>query len=335
MRQTYVKLRLDLFLYRIPNLFFPKHLAKGSKSVKINAQPTTLKKSNWSKSIGDQAGVAKGIISNKVADKTEFISYSFDIKIEAQDVVRHADMTTHNAKNTVGMAYGSSTAPATIEEEDLSCPYCGKPEHNTARKRGTHIGSGQALRKNIIDPIENHQWYTGPNSLQAHHLICSEAMDDEGWSEYCPSFGYSINHQNNGVMLPNEMALACQLHVALHRGNHRQGRAHGEPYPKKIKRELEKIANQIRSGKYCDNPKGLVDELDDFSHYILGKIDKFKWTITADGRDYDSGNRGCAGVSSLSDKPNNSCPHNRVHDLRKENESTTLPRKSVPLQIGQ
>ena len=323
-----------------PNISQSSDLAKGSKSVKINGVPACLKGSNFSKSVGDQAGAAGGVISGKTGGIAEPVNYSFDVKIEGKNVVRNLDLFVSNNKNTPpapimqapvmpSLAMGEQAAD--VEK----CPYCGKPEHDFAKDWGTHIGNGQALRKNIIDPIENHPWYTGANSLQAHHLICSESMDDDDWSEYCRIFGYSINHKNNGVMLPYEMALACQLHVALHRGNHDQGVADGEPYPKRIKRELEKMINNIRSGKYCDNPKGLVDELDDFSHYIVGRMDKFKWTITADGKDYAAGKNGCAGVSSLTKKPNNPCPHDRAHGLTKQNETATLPRKSSPLQTGQ
>ncbi|MEM9103839.1 MAG: AHH domain-containing protein [Pseudomonadota bacterium] len=229
----------------------------------------------------------------------------------------------------------SAAVSDTQEEEVDKCPYCGQPQHDFAQHWGNSVGNGQRLRKNIIDPIEDHPWYTGAHALQAHHLICSEAMNDDDWPEYCRQFGYDINHSNNGVMLPNEMALACQLHVPLHRGNHEKGMADGMTYPEKIGIELEKIANQIRSGKYCDNPKGLIEELDDFSYYILGRIDKFKWTITSDGKDYASGKIGCAGVSSLTKKPNTPCPHDRAHGLTQKNSTTSLPRQSSPLKIGQ
>ena len=33
-------------------------------------------------------------------------------------------------------------------------------------------------------------------------------------------FGYNINHENNGVMLPFYMELACHLTVPMHRSNH-------------------------------------------------------------------------------------------------------------------
>jgi len=315
-----------------PNISQSSTLKKGSKSVKINGQPAALKGSTFESSSGDQAGSVGGIISGTTGNKTEFISSSFDAKIEGQNAVRHADMTTHNKKNTLGTVYGSSTQPQSIEKE--KCPYCKKDEHKLADKWGNNNGHGQTLRKNIIENIEDHRWYTEANALQAHHLICSEAMDDDKWSNYCKDFGYDINHNKNGVMLPYFMELACQLHVPVHRSNHSAGRAEGVSYPEKIELDLRKIAKDIKAGKYCDNPRALIDKLNRYSQRILKKIDTFRWTITADGQDYKSVNKGCAGVTSITNKPNKSCPCDRNHRLTRKGETTVLPRKTQPLEIG-
>ena len=159
-------------------------------------------------------------------------------------------------------------------------------------------------------------------------------MDDDDWSEYCKDFGYDINHKKNGVMLPYFMALACQLYVPVHRSNHGAGRAEGVPYPVKIQNDLEKIANDIRAGKYCDNSKALIDDLNEYSEFILGEIDTFRWTITADGQAYKTGNNGCAGVRSITNKPNQPCPCDRNHRLIRKGETTAIPRKTQPLEIG-
>ncbi len=316
-----------------PNISQSSTLENGSKSVMINGQPAALKKSCFASSKGDQAGSMKGVISGTIADVTEFLTSSFDVKIEGQNVVRHMDATFHNKKNTMGTVYGGSTTVPTIEPE--KCPYCDKPEHQFAEKWGNHIGDGQALREAIISNIEDHAWYTEANALQAHHIICSEAMDNDDWSTWCTQFGYEINHKNNGVMLPYFMDLACQLHVAVHRGNHDKGMAEGVSYPEQIERDLRKIAKKIKAGKYCDNPKALIEKLDKYSKYILKKIDAFRWTITADGRDYKAGNNGCAGVTSITNKPSQPCSHDRQHRLSRKGEATILPRKTQPLETGQ
>jgi hypothetical protein len=318
-----------------PNVSKSGDLAKGSKSVKINGATTCLSSSEIATSTGDEAGSAKGIASGTTKGKAFPMNYSFDVKIEGKNVVRNADPFIGNNRNTPPIPIMQAQLTYTpMQEEKEKCPYCGKTEHPFAEKWGTNAGISQTLRKNIIAKIEDHAWYTGPSSLEAHHLVCSEAMDDDDWSDYCTKFGYDINHKNNGVMLPNLMALACQLYVALHRSNHKAGMADGVPYPVKIQTDLEEIANEIRSGKFCDNPRSLIDTLDRYSQRILKKIDTFRWTITADGKDYQAGHCGCAGVTSITKKPKQSCPHDRSHSLARKGQTTAIPRRTQPLEIG-
>lgn len=318
-----------------PNISKSGDLAKGSKSVKINGAPACLSSSEISTSTGDEAGSAKGIGSGTTKGKAFPMNYSFDVKIEGKHIVRNGDPFIGNNRNTPPLPIMQAQPAYTpMKEEKEKCPYCGKDKHEFAKKWGNNVGNGQKLRPNIIAKIEDHAWYTGSGSLEAHHLICSEAMDDDDWSDYCTKFGYDINHKNNGVMLPNLMAMACQLHVALHRSNHAKGMAEGMPYPEKIKVDLGEFAKDVKAGKFCDNPKALIEALDRYSQRILKKIDKFHWTITADGQDYRAGHCGCAGVTSISKKPKQSCPHNRNHGLAKKGQTATIPRITKPLEIG-
>lgn len=95
-------------------------LAQTTTTVLIDGNPTAIASSIHTQCSGDQAGSAKGIASGTVADKTQFASYSFDVKAEGEGVVRHMDMTTMNNSNTIGANYGATTAPVTIEvEEDI------------------------------------------------------------------------------------------------------------------------------------------------------------------------------------------------------------------------
>jgi len=49
------------------------------------------------------------------------MSYSFDVKIEGQNVVRHLDSTLHNHRNTMGVVYGSSMVPSVIKKSEKAC----------------------------------------------------------------------------------------------------------------------------------------------------------------------------------------------------------------------
>ncbi len=319
-----------------PNISKSGDLAKGSKNVKVNGAPVCLDSSEFSTSIGDDAGTLKGIISNTHKGKAHPVTASFDVKIEGKNVVRNADLFLGNGRNTPpAPIMQAQVAPVILPPDEVEkCPYCKKKKHDLTKKPGNHNGSGQALRKNIIAKLEDHVWYTGSHSLQAHHLICSEAMDDDKWPDWCADFGYNIDCKENGVMLPYLLELACQLHAPLHRGGHSAGVAEGVSYPDKIKTDLKKIGEKIKAGKFCDNPKGLIDELNEYSEYVLSKVNSFSWTITGDGRDYKTGGNGCAGAKSIEDKPQKACPHNRLHKLTRKGSAAVLPQKIAPLEIG-
>jgi len=96
-------------------------LAQTTTSVLIDGNPAAIASSIHTQCTGDQAGSANGIISGTVASKTQFASYSFDVKIEGEGVVRHMDMTTMNNGNTIGMNYGAATSPVEIDVEEPPC----------------------------------------------------------------------------------------------------------------------------------------------------------------------------------------------------------------------
>lgn len=320
-----------------PNFTDSGKLTGGSTSVKIQGKPAMMKGSKLASSNGDDVGSLGGIISGVNKSEAEAITYSFNVKIEGKNVVRGFDALTHNKKNAMGTILGSvfvsiPTGEEKVEEE--KCKYCKKEVHKFSKKLGNNIGSSNTLSRRIIPKISDHRWYTGGWSLAAHHLICSEAVDNDDWSNYCLQFGYDINCKENGVMLPMRMPLACQLHAPLHRGNHDKGKGEGVSYPEAVKKRLEKISNNIKSGNYCDKPQGLIDEMNDLSAFIIKKVNKFKWTLTGDGRDYDDGGIGCAGVLKLGDKTNTPCPAHRKHNLKAKDKLTALPKKSTPLEIG-
>ncbi len=217
------------------------------------------------------------------------------------------------------------------------CSYCGKPGHAFAPTWGSHLGSSGVLRDNILGKREAdaHRWYTGRWSISAHHLICSEAMaDDDDWATYCHEFGYDINRRENGVILPSRMGVACELHVPVHRGNHVEGWAYDVQlaYPKAVMAELRRIRAQVAHGAYCSNPAALIQRLDELSARILVKVARFRWTLSSDGLDYQDDGVGCAGVTSITDKPRRPCPHARKHGSKHGVTGEALTRH--PLSVG-
>ncbi|SPB18052.1 VgrG protein [Caballeronia novacaledonica] len=82
-----------------PNSAFDSDTTDGSKTVEISGKEIMLKnQSYFKKSTGDEAGCAakKGAISGSTSGKVYFTSWSMDVIVEGENVVRHLDMTTDN-----------------------------------------------------------------------------------------------------------------------------------------------------------------------------------------------------------------------------------------------
>lgn len=138
-----------------PNTGMASDTSDGSTSVKISNQEVMLKnKSNFSKSMGDEAGAApmKGVVTHKNMGKVFFTAWSMDVKVEGENVVRMLDMTTHNHGSVPGnsppMAYVDEVAPPAVDVEhevkcaikkcdrasyDISTTAAGKPMPSQAR----------------------------------------------------------------------------------------------------------------------------------------------------------------------------------------------------------
>lgn len=84
-----------------PNIAKSSDTGKGTKKVKCDGNPVCVKDSNFSTSVGDEAGTAGGgVASNKTKGKAEFVNFSFDVKFEGKNVARAFDLMLHNDKNT-------------------------------------------------------------------------------------------------------------------------------------------------------------------------------------------------------------------------------------------
>ncbi|MCC6559328.1 MAG: DUF4150 domain-containing protein [Polyangiaceae bacterium] len=83
-----------------PNVAQSSDTAQGASSVKADGNPICHKDSNFARSSGDEPGTNGGIISGTFMDKAEFISYSFDVKVEGKNVARALDLMLHPSKNT-------------------------------------------------------------------------------------------------------------------------------------------------------------------------------------------------------------------------------------------
>ena len=84
-----------------PNIAMSTDTAKGSKKVKMDGNPICTKDSTFRMSTGDEGGTAGGgMLSSKIKGKAEFVTFSFDVKVEGKNVARAFDLMLHNDKNT-------------------------------------------------------------------------------------------------------------------------------------------------------------------------------------------------------------------------------------------
>src|SRR4051794_29865097 len=65
-----------------PNIADHSTLDKGTKTVTIKGNMVAIKGSEYSMSSGDEPGTAGGVTSSTFKKETEWITYSFDVKMD-------------------------------------------------------------------------------------------------------------------------------------------------------------------------------------------------------------------------------------------------------------
>ncbi|MGB7218838.1 MAG: DUF4150 domain-containing protein [Vicinamibacterales bacterium] len=85
-----------------PNIGKAADTSSGPTKVKTDGEMPMTKDAKYSKSTGDEAGSAMGIISSKNKGACEYMMYSFDVKYEGKGVCRLGDPLFHNDKNIMG-----------------------------------------------------------------------------------------------------------------------------------------------------------------------------------------------------------------------------------------
>lgn len=85
-----------------PNIGKSSDTSKGPKSVKTDGQMPMVKGAQYSRSMGDEPGTLKGVVSSDQMGVCEFMMYSPDVKFEGKNVCRMGDPLFHNKKNIMG-----------------------------------------------------------------------------------------------------------------------------------------------------------------------------------------------------------------------------------------
>ena len=88
-----------------PNISFSRDLAKGTKTITADGgNMIAIKGSEFSRSIGDEPGVAGGVKSGVNMKESTWITYSFDVKMDGKNACRLTDKKFQNHANTVDAA---------------------------------------------------------------------------------------------------------------------------------------------------------------------------------------------------------------------------------------
>ncbi len=85
-----------------PNIGMASDTSDGPSKVKVDGKMPMTKGAKYSKSSGDEAGTAKGVVSSDNMGEAEFMMQSMDVKFEGKNVARMGDPLFHNKKNIMG-----------------------------------------------------------------------------------------------------------------------------------------------------------------------------------------------------------------------------------------
>jgi hypothetical protein len=85
-----------------PNIGQSSDTSQGPTTVTTDGEMPMVKGAKYSRSSGDEPGVAGGVISNVNMSECEFMLYSFDVKFEGNNVCRLGDPLFQNKKNIMG-----------------------------------------------------------------------------------------------------------------------------------------------------------------------------------------------------------------------------------------
>ena len=94
-----------------PNTGMVNQAKKTSKKVKFVGKEVVTKKSEMPRSMGDEAGVNKGVMSGMNMSKVTYKKASSKVKIQGQGCVHLGCMTGHNGANA-NMPAGAQVAPS-------------------------------------------------------------------------------------------------------------------------------------------------------------------------------------------------------------------------------
>lgn len=143
-----------------PNTAMASDTSDGSKTVSVGGDEVGLKNSsNYKKSTGDEAATKSqgmNLTTHTIQGKMKHAAWSFDVKFEGQNAIRHMDLTTHNHMNTGGT--GSMTCDqaqqAVAEGKELTCKDLREANEDARKNKLKNLPPDHAVTTSYRVPAE-------------------------------------------------------------------------------------------------------------------------------------------------------------------------------------
>lgn len=242
-----------------------KDTNQGSKKVVISKKEVMLRdSSSFKKCSGNEAARTqkKGIINNKLTGKVLFTSWSMNVKIEGENVVRHLDMTTSNhsspTSNQVCPWPRLSKSSSNKKRKKKPCSECNipgvKPTQDEYDALASRMRSGARYTKKAKNLKEEgkmcYACETSPGTSPDHIIPIKFISELPGFQ--CMSTADQkriVNHKNNFVGLCESCNKSKQHKLWQDwKGHSQKGLAKTKS---KRKKEIEGYSDKVK--KFIEN----------------------------------------------------------------------------------
>jgi hypothetical protein len=180
-----------------PNTSQASKSGDGSKSVLVNGKEIGLKnQSVYKSSNGNEAATRNfgaGVITHTITGKTKFAAWSFDVKAEGQNVVRHMDLTTHNHQNPTNGAITLNTGSMFFDEGDSPEKTCAELQSdNQSLRKTTDSSTGPSERQlEEATTLTTAQFANAKDGKRYGVKGFSRQLEKDGWAQGVGTLQYS------------------------------------------------------------------------------------------------------------------------------------------------
>jgi hypothetical protein len=214
-----------------PNSGYDSDTTEGSKTVMISGQEVMLRdKSYYKRSTGDEAatpGLKKGVITGKIQGKVYFASWSMDVMIEGENVVRHMDLTTHNhgsnPPNTPPQmhqddfdAFNASQGKICDDQQEKAKTACKDSEPHPSGKGMSCSNDCKSAKACVLKPKGEDKKFCCNPETTGHHLVEVHCFSPSG-QRGKPLGGFEKYNQNKAPCACASTARNTGTHGIMHK----------------------------------------------------------------------------------------------------------------------